>query len=142
MNKNLLFVIFFLCGVQSSLCGCAQAQSQTHRARLKQPAQIQDYPCAKGFAWFFVDGRLNRCTVSEETTFGEARIPAGTYIALNPDGAPAFVQLPHNASILGMTCMGAVGWVLAKAQRWASTPAASSRSVTWQATRPCRGFLA
>ena len=106
MNKNLLFVIFFLCGVQSSLCGCAQAQSQTHRARLKQPAQIQGYPCAKGFAWFFVDGRLNRCTVSEETTFGEARIPAGTYIALNPDGAPAFVQLPHNASILGMTCMG------------------------------------
>jgi hypothetical protein len=103
VKKHLLFVLF-LCGLQGA--GSAQAQSQTHRARLKQPAQIQGYPCAKGYAWFFDDGRLNRCTVSVETAFGEARIPAGSFIALNSDGTPAFVQMAHNAPILGVTCLG------------------------------------
>lgn len=77
-----------------------------HRQTLHAPTEIQGYPCAKGFAWFFADGRLNRCTVSVETAFGEVRIPAGTYIALNPDGTPAFIQMSHNAPILGVTCMG------------------------------------
>ncbi|MGA9068827.1 MAG: hypothetical protein WB424_01145 [Terracidiphilus sp.] len=77
----------------------------THKT-LDQPTEIQGYPCAKGDAWFFVDGRLNRCTVTREISFGEARIPAGTYIALDPNGTPDLIQLPHDAPILGLTCLG------------------------------------
>jgi hypothetical protein len=73
---------------------------------LHNPTEIQGYPCARGYAWFFDDGRLNRCTVTREIPFGEARIPAGTYIALNPDGSPSFIQMSHDAPILGMTCQG------------------------------------
>ncbi len=77
----------------------------THKT-LDQPTELQGYPCARGDAWFFQDGRLNRCTVTREVAFGEARIPAGTYIALHPDGTPDLIQLPHNSPILGLNCMG------------------------------------
>ncbi len=76
------------------------------RKTLDHPTEIEGYSCAKGFAWFFDDGRLNRCTVTRETAFGEASIPAGTYIALNPDGTPNFIQMSHDAPILAMTCRG------------------------------------
>ncbi|HEY1254020.1 MAG TPA: hypothetical protein VGF01_04505, partial [Terracidiphilus sp.] len=33
-------------------------------------------------------------------------IPAGTYIALHPDGTPDLVQMPHDTPILGLICMG------------------------------------
>jgi hypothetical protein len=78
----------------------------TSRKTLDQPTEIQGYPCDKGYAWFFDDGRLSRCTVTRETAFGEARIPAGTYIALNPDGTPSFIQMSHDATILGLICQG------------------------------------
>ena len=38
--------------------------------------------------------------------FGEARIPAGSYIALNPDGTPNLVQMSHDAPVLGLQCQG------------------------------------
>jgi hypothetical protein len=112
MRKNLLFTL----GLCSLSCaglfwvGCAVSQTvprpEVHRNTLKSPAEIQGYPCAKGYAWFYADGRLNRCTVTREIPFGEARIPAGSYIALNPDGTPDLVQMSHDAPVLGLTCQG------------------------------------
>jgi hypothetical protein len=88
----------------------AVAPTQTpHRAThktLDHPTTIQGYPCAKGHAWFYDDGSLQRCTVTQEIPFGEARIPAGSYIALTHDGAPNLVQMSHDAPILGLTCQG------------------------------------
>jgi hypothetical protein len=108
MRKTLLFATA-LCGLL--FCGlhaadCAQPKPEVHRRFLHQPAEIDGYPCSKGYAWFFADGRLNRCTVAREIPFGEARIPAGTYIAVSEEGAPDFIQMSHDAPILGMTCMG------------------------------------
>jgi hypothetical protein len=97
-------ILVLLCGLQCA--ACAGAAPHANRKTLDQPAEIQGYPCDKGYAWFFDDGRLNRCTVTREILFGEARIPAGSYIALHPDGAPDFVQMSHDAPILGMTCSG------------------------------------
>jgi len=85
---------------------CAQSNSRVHRKTLSQPTEIQGYPCARGYAWFYADERLSRCTVTREIPFGEARIPAGSYIALNHDGKPGFVQMSHDAPILGLTCTG------------------------------------
>jgi hypothetical protein len=103
LGKNLLFAVL-LCGLQSA--ACAQAQPQPHRATLDQPAEIQGYPCAKGYAWFYADGRLEHCTVTRAIAFGEANIPAGTWITLLPDGKPRLAQMKHDAKVAGVTCMG------------------------------------
>ncbi len=103
MKKSLLLACV-LCGLQGA--ATAGALPHTSRKTLDQPTEIQGYPCARGFAWFFDDGRLNSCAITREIPFGEARIPAGSYIALNPDGTPGLVQMSHNAPILDMTCMG------------------------------------
>jgi hypothetical protein len=100
---TVLFILIF-CGLQCALCSAAAPH--TNRKTLDQPTGIQGYPCSKGYAWFFDDGRLSRCTVTREIPFGEARIPAGSYIALNPDGTPNLVQMSHDAPILGLTCQG------------------------------------
>jgi hypothetical protein len=100
----LSLLALLLCGL--SLSARAGTRPHVTRKMLTQPTEIQGYPCAKGIAWFFDDGRLSRCTVTREVAFGEARIPAGSYIALHPDGTPELVQMPHDAPILGLKCQG------------------------------------
>ena len=102
--RNSLLLVLLACGVSSS--AWAGEQPRVNRKTLDQPTEIQGYPCDKGYAWFFDDGRLNRCTVTREIQFGEALIPAGSYIALHPDGTPDLVQMSHDAPILSVTCMG------------------------------------
>ena len=102
--RNLSFLALLLCGLSRPTW--AGAPPHTSRKTLDQPTGIQGYPCAKGYAWFFDDGRLSRCTITREIPFGEARIPAGSYIALNSDGTPNLVQMSHDAPILGLTCQG------------------------------------
>ena len=104
--KYALFLASALCACGLSSAASAGTAPHANRKTLDQPTEIQGYPCGKGYAWFFDDGRLNRCTVTREIAFGEARIPAGSYIALHPDGTPDFVQMSHDAPILGMICMG------------------------------------
>ncbi len=101
---TLSLLALLVCGL--SLPARAGTPPAVTRKTLPQPTEIQGYSCAKGYAWFFSDGRLNRCTVTREIAFGEARIPAGSYIALNPDGTPNLVQMPHDAPILGLKCQG------------------------------------
>jgi hypothetical protein len=105
LSISLPFIAMLLCGL--SLSARAGTPPAVTRKTLTQPTGVQSYPCAKGIAWFFDDGRLNRCTVTREIAFGEVRIPVGSYIALHPDGTPDLVQMPHDASILGlMKCQG------------------------------------
>ena len=85
MSKNSVYALLFI-GLQVAYC--ARPQPQSHRSTLQLVAEIQGYSCAKGYAWFFADGRLHRCTVVRQTKFGEARIPAGSIIAIHPDGTP------------------------------------------------------
>jgi len=91
-----------------SLCpiGRAGTESQTYRKKLDQPVEIQSYPCAKGYAWFFADGKLSSCTVSRDAAFGEATIPAGSWITLLPDGRPRIAQMKQDTKVAGVTCMG------------------------------------
>jgi hypothetical protein len=86
------------------------AQPQTTRKFLHEPTVIQGYPCAKGIAWFFADGHLQKCTVTRDIRFGEVAIPAGSWITLTEDGKPYFVQMPHNAPVLNLMCEGG-GWL-------------------------------
>jgi len=79
---------------------------QTTRRMLAQPEEIQGYACAKGYAFFYTDGHLQRCFVSRETAFGEIRVPQGSIINLLPDGRPQYVMLAHNTLVSGVNCSG------------------------------------
>jgi hypothetical protein len=39
-------------------------------------------------------------------SFGEITIPAGSWITLAEDGKPKFVQMSHDAPVLGLRCQG------------------------------------
>jgi hypothetical protein len=82
------------------------ASPETHRRHLDQPAVIQYYPCDRGYAWFFPDGSLNRCTVSRQIDFGEAHLPEGSIIVLFPNGRLRFVMLKHNTVVSDVRCSG------------------------------------
>jgi hypothetical protein len=101
MRKNLLLAAL-LFGLQ----GFVWAQPQSSRKALAQPTEIQGYPCAKGYAWFFADGKLERCAVTRAVAFGEATVPSGSWITLLPDGKPRLAQLKQDAKVAGVTCMG------------------------------------
>jgi hypothetical protein len=103
IQLTLLIVLLFC--VLRAVAPAQTPHRATHKT-LDHPTTIQGYPCAKGHAWFYDDGSLQRCTVTQEIPFGEARIPAGSYIALNPDGSPDLVQMSRDARILGLTCQG------------------------------------
>jgi hypothetical protein len=77
--------------------------------RLDSPREIQGYPCAATYAWFFANGKLKSCQVSREIPFGEITVPAKSWINLNDDGSPAFVFLGHDAKINGYLCKGGGG---------------------------------
>jgi hypothetical protein len=83
---------------------------QSTRKTRDNPTEIPGYNCAKGSAWFYDDGRLERCTVARDTTFGAAQVPAGSIIVLDPDGNPKFALLSRNWPILGSMCRGG-GWL-------------------------------
>jgi len=102
--RNTVFLAMVLCSLQCS--AIAAVPLQTERRKLTQPVEIQGYPCAKGYAWFYQDGKLHRCTVSRETQFGEALVPVGSIIYLKPDGSRYGVQMAHSTRIQDVLCDG------------------------------------
>jgi hypothetical protein len=96
----------------SSLLPIAWAgpKPEGHHKTLDQPEKIQGYPCAKGDAWFFADGKLEHCTVSHAIAFGEATIPEGSWITLAPEGKPRIAQMSHDTDVHGYHCAGS-GWL-------------------------------
>ena len=106
MRKTSAFTVIFTILCSLPFTGWAGVTPQSHRTKLQQPAEIQGYPCAKGYAWFFTGGNLQRCTVSQEVVFAEARVPAESIIVLQPDGKPNYVFLGHDAEVAGYKCRG------------------------------------
>ncbi len=103
MRTKLALPMLFI----SLICAACDATTpQTQRRHLDQIAAIQGYPCAKGYAWFYADGRLNRCTVTRGLNFGEAWIPSGSIIDLWPDGSTADVMMSHESEVAGLHCSG------------------------------------
>ena len=84
----------------------AGQRRNTERKDLKQPADIQGYPCAAGYAWFYDGGALSSCRLARDVPFGEARVSAGSWITLTSDGKPEFVLLRRDTRIGPATCMG------------------------------------
>jgi hypothetical protein len=103
MKNTFLFAVL----LSSLICAAfVRSQSQTVRKKLDKPTEIQGYPCAKGYVWFYADGKLNRCTITRQMEFGEVKIPAGSIITLRPDAKPDSVQLSDDTHIAGIICRG------------------------------------
>ncbi len=104
---RLAFVLLLaLVSVYSGAAQTAQPRPATHRTTLQQPTEIQGYPCAKGYAWFYADGKLESCGVSRQTAFGEAQLPAQSIIVLLPDGRPDHAMMQHDSEVAGVKCQG------------------------------------
>ena len=91
------------------LAGVAYGQGERpaiERKHLDKPADIQGYPCAAGYAWFYDGGALQSCRLTRDVPFGEARAGAGSWITLTSDGKPQFAFLRHDTRIGPVTCMG------------------------------------
>ena len=84
----------------------AQSRTATHRIKLRQDTEIQGYPCAKGYAWLYADGKLESCAVSKEFVFGEAKLPVGSILALKWTGAPKYAMMEHDSKVAGVKCSG------------------------------------
>ena len=97
--------------VQVGVAQTAQHRPATHRVKLRQATEIQGYPCAKGYQWFYADGKLESCAVSRETALGEAMLPSGSILHLLPDGLPKFAVLQHDSVVAGVKCSGG-NWLL------------------------------
>ena len=110
MRVTRLVSVILLCGLY---CVSSRAASPdgVYRKKLHQITVIQGYSCDKGYAWFYADGKLNECWVSQETQYGEALIPRGSVIFLKPDGRPQIAMLEHSTEIAGVKCSGG-NWLL------------------------------
>jgi len=106
-----LVAVFVVVAVGCGVTQTAQPRPATQRTTLQKDTEIQGYPCAKGYAWFYADGKLENCAVSQETQFGEALIPRGSIIYLKPDGRPKFAMMQHNTEVAGVKCSGG-NWLL------------------------------
>jgi hypothetical protein len=102
--RTTVFLGLVLCVLQCA--ASASAPARTERRKLAQPAEIQGYPCARGYAWFYGDGKLQRCFVSRETQLGEALVPKGSFISLKPEGALDGVQMARSTRIHDVLCDG------------------------------------
>jgi hypothetical protein len=139
------------CAVLVAVVGCCwlDARCDTRgpdvsRRNLEHTTEIQGYSCAKGYAWFYADGRLEQCVVSRETAFDDAHVPAGSIIVLRPDGRPNYCFLSHDTLIAGYRAMGP-GWLpVAEGSITAFYPSGKLKSIylvrdqTIQGV-PCRG---
>ena len=108
MAPRRLLTLAALCLILSLALSCTThpARENTTRKQLSAPTEIQGYPCAAGYAWFFADGKLSSCFASRQTAFGEVTIPEKSMIYLSHDGNPRFVFLDHDAPINGYLCRG------------------------------------
>jgi hypothetical protein len=106
-----LVVLFVLVAARTSAAQTAQSRPVTHRTRLQQDTEIQGYPCAKGYAWLYADGKLESCAVSKEFVFGEAKVPVGSILALERTGAPKYAMMQRDSVVAGVKCSGG-NWLL------------------------------
>jgi hypothetical protein len=98
-----ILLIALTCTLSVPLCA---ATPNAYRKTLAQPTVIQGYPCAKGYAWFYPGDALKSCFLAQDASFGEAKVPAGSYITLLVNGRPRFVQLVQDAPVDGYAGRG------------------------------------
>ncbi|MGB9028624.1 MAG: hypothetical protein WCC27_00780 [Acidobacteriaceae bacterium] len=85
---------------------CAASEPNAIRNKLAHNTTVQGIPCAKGDAWFYPDGSLNQCTLSQPATLGDFQVPRGVVVELWPSGAARHLTLPHDGPFAGYRVRG------------------------------------
>jgi hypothetical protein len=80
-----LGVFGFWLGWARALDGGAKPERKT----LDQPREVNGVACAMGYAWFYPDGTLERCTTSREIAIGVAQVQRGSIVVLLADERPS-----------------------------------------------------
>ena len=114
MRRIVWVILVAVLGVFGFWLGWAHALDagvQAQRKTLDQPREINGIACAKGYAWFYPDGRLQRCTTSREIAVGVAQVQRGSIVVLLADGRPDYVMMRHDAAIGEVECRGG-NWML------------------------------
>jgi hypothetical protein len=105
----LLFLSALLLPVQAP----AQHSPDVQRTNLTEPTSIDGILCdrtgglfSSRFASLYASGRLESCSLAEDTRlFGHA-LPAGTRIHLREDGTPRWAFMARDAALQGLVCRG------------------------------------
>jgi hypothetical protein len=97
-----------LCLALAGWLGAAPADAPREVSKpLPAAALVDGVPCAAGRAEFFeAGGRLASCRLSRDASVHGASLPAGSTVALRPDGRLRFVFLPGVATVDGHRCRG------------------------------------
>ena len=82
-----------------------EVQRETRRT-LAENTEIGGVPCRAGLAWMRPDGTLASCSLSRPAEIRGASLPAGSRVALEPDGSIRFVFLPGDTVVEGHRCRG------------------------------------
>jgi hypothetical protein len=99
-------IVLALLLILSSAGILVAAPAELTRMKLHRITVIQGYSCAKDYTFFYTNGKLERCTTSQEAQYGEALIPRGSLIYLKPDGSLWGVGLVHSMLIHDVQCDG------------------------------------
>ena len=68
---------------------------------LKQPLEIQSWPCKKGKVRYYDNGKLLSCTLDRDHLLRGDSIPPGSRITLFQNGHPKYIRLSAQATIQG-----------------------------------------
>jgi len=94
--------LMFIVGVSLSRA----SEPNAIRNKLEHETVIQGIPCARGDAWFYPNGALNQCTLSQPAKIGDVLAPRRSLIEVWPSGAPHYLTTPRNAMVGGYRVMG------------------------------------
>jgi len=75
---------------------------------LAEDAMIQDFPCKKGYVWFYGNWDLEEVRLSEPYDFNGLLLPEGTWIRLYRSGSIHICFLPHDLEVEGYLCKGSI----------------------------------
>jgi hypothetical protein len=110
-NFGGLVVVFTVIAASCGATLVGNSWPKAQRSRLTETREVQGIPCAKGYVWFYANGKLRQCAVSKEFVYGEANLPARSLVVLLPDGRPKYAMLQHNSVIASVKCRGG-NWLL------------------------------
>lgn len=101
-------VLFFCVGFASA------SEPNALRNRITHDTTIQGYPCARGEIWFYPDGSLNQCRLSQSTSLGDLRVPVGSIVEFWPNGLPHYLMMPRSTRFAGYSVRGGTRWGLSR----------------------------
>jgi hypothetical protein len=76
------------------------------RRKLPEPQQVEEVPCATGYAWFHEDGNLGSCALSRDAKIVGVELPAGTTVFFKENGDFDYCWLSRPTVIQGFECKG------------------------------------